>query len=136
MHRALEVLAAAPELAATQFPGALPKSPDHFPAFVASPEERFAVICSLKFEELMRLAVFRLEVERELGAQVAETVNHSRRRQLSSEGTFDSSDLPDGMTRISTRPTRVARPPDCTTSPFTRSATTLPHIVNQATQQH
>src|SRR5688572_17289359 len=38
--------------------------------------EAVAEKCDLAFEEMARLAVFRLEVERDLGAELAQTVRH------------------------------------------------------------
>jgi len=53
----------------------------------------------LAFEELLRLAVFRLEVERELGAQLAQVVRSGPRRKLSPGMTNSTDGIPDGITR-------------------------------------
>ena len=53
--------------------------------------------CDLAFEEVMRLAVFRLEVERDLGAQLAQTLKPGPRRK-SSPGVINcDAGLPDGI---------------------------------------
>jgi hypothetical protein len=54
--------------------------------------------CDLVFDEMMRLAVFRLEVERDLGAQLAQTVKRGRPKRMAPGGTFETS-LPEGISR-------------------------------------
>src|SRR5436190_14341137 len=62
--------------------------------------EAVAEKCDLAFEEMVRLAVFRLEVERDLGAELAQTVSQGRPKKRSPEVTFSSShELPDGVTK-------------------------------------
>ena len=51
--------------------------------------------CHLAFEELTRIAVFKLEVERELGAHLAQTVHRGGSRSKYSRSTL----LPDDLTR-------------------------------------
>ena len=55
--------------------------------------------CDLAFEELFRLAVFRLEVERDLGAQLAQTVSLGRPKKWSPRGTISESGLPEGVSK-------------------------------------
>lgn len=55
--------------------------------------------CNLVFEEMVRLAVFRLQVERDLGAQLAQTVVVGRPRKRCPEGTVSGSSLPDGLSK-------------------------------------
>jgi hypothetical protein len=55
--------------------------------------------CDLAFEELFRLAVFRLEVERDLGAQLAQTVSLGRPKKRSPRGTISESGLPEGVSK-------------------------------------
>lgn len=61
--------------------------------------EAVAAKCDLAFEELVRLAVFRLEVERDLGAQLAQTVRRGGDRSKSPRETLLSGALPWGITK-------------------------------------
>jgi hypothetical protein len=51
--------------------------------------------CDLAFAEVLRLAVFRLEVERDLGVHLAQTVHRGGNRSKSPRATL----LPDGVTK-------------------------------------
>jgi hypothetical protein len=59
--------------------------------------EAVAEKCALAFEEMARLAVFRLEVERDLGAELAQTVRPGRPRKHRPEAGV-SRRLPEGVT--------------------------------------
>jgi hypothetical protein len=61
--------------------------------------EAVAAKCELAFEELVRLAVFRLEVERDLGTQLAQTVRHGGDRSRSPRVTLLPGALPQGITK-------------------------------------
>jgi hypothetical protein len=61
--------------------------------------EAVAARCDLAFEELVRLAVFRLEVERDLGSELAQTVRHGGDRSRSSRATLLDGALPPGITK-------------------------------------
>src|SRR5688572_16370147 len=61
--------------------------------------EAVAEKCDLVFEEMVRLAVFRLDVERDLGAELAQTVRHGGDRSRSARATLLDGGLPDGITK-------------------------------------
>lgn len=61
--------------------------------------EAVAAKCQLVFEELVRLAVFRLEVERDLGTQLAQTVRRGGDRSKSPRVTLLAGALPQGITK-------------------------------------
>jgi hypothetical protein len=61
--------------------------------------EAAASRCKLAFEELVRLAVFRLEVERDLGEELAQTVRRGGDRSRSPRVTLLAGALPDGITK-------------------------------------
>ncbi len=70
---------------------------------LASVHEDLAKKCNLAFEESLRLAVFRLEVERKLGAELAQLVHRgghgSKSTRLTSNRGGTSSPLPEGITK-------------------------------------
>jgi hypothetical protein len=58
-----------------------------------------AAKCDLAYEEMVRLAVYRLEVERDLGAHLAQTVVRGRPTKRCPGGTFSGSGLPEGISK-------------------------------------
>lgn len=70
---------------------------------LASVHEDLAKKCNLAFDESLRLAVFRLEVERKLGAELAQLVHRggygSKSTRLTSIRGGASSPLPEGITK-------------------------------------
>lgn len=62
--------------------------------------EAVAEKCDLAYEELHRVAAFRLEVERDLGRELAQTVKRGGDRPKLPRGTLDrASSLPEGVSR-------------------------------------
>lgn len=75
--------------------------------------------CHLAFEELTRIAVFKLEVERELGVHLAQTVHRGGPRSKYSRSTL----LPDDLTRNqSSAYQKLAAIPDATFRTYLESA--------------
>lgn len=58
-----------------------------------------AAKCDLAYEEMVRLAVYRLEVERDLGAHLAQTVARGRPTKRCPRGTVSGSGLPEGISK-------------------------------------
>lgn len=58
-----------------------------------------ATKCDLAYEEMVRLAVYRLEVERDLGAHLAQTVARGRPTKRCPRGTISASGLPEGVSK-------------------------------------
>jgi hypothetical protein len=58
-----------------------------------------AAKCDLAYEEMVRLAVYRLEVERDLGAHLAQTVVRGRPTKRCPGGTISASGLPEGISK-------------------------------------
>lgn len=58
-----------------------------------------AAKCDLAYEEMVRLAVYRLEVERDLGAHLAQTVARGRPTKRCPRGTIPASGLPEGISK-------------------------------------
>ncbi len=58
-----------------------------------------AAKCDLAYEEMVRLAVYRLEVERDLGVHLAQTVARGRPTKRCPRGTISGSGLPEGISK-------------------------------------
>jgi len=71
--------------------------------------------CNVAFEEMTRLAIYRLEVERDLGRHLAQTVLPGRPKKLCPMDTISPSGLPDDISpKMSITYQRLAEVPDDT----------------------